>query len=352
MKLSFKQPGVISESRPKDYITKETILNHVSQEEMFERYSGEPISNEMFCSKLRIDKSPGCRLHYSRANILYHVDYSKGEYLDVFSYVSSMFNIGFVDTLKHIGHDYGLINNYSIERLPVVPESAEYVKKASKERSKIDFEKRDWSVTDANYWGKYKISSEVLELFNVVPVKNAWINDSIWYTNNISDPCYAYGFRNNQEIKLYKPIGLKSTKWRNNSDSVQGFEQLKFKSNYVVITKSLKDVMVLYMMGVEAVAVQSEGQVISKGTMDILKEKYKYIYVIFDNDRSGMRGMVKHVQEYDFVQCMMFPTDLGKDASDIIEVFSDEIVNKIKNKIKEGSSFFGIIKTLRDVKRQ
>tara|TARA_R110002020_G_scaffold132791_2_gene296451 strand:- start:3723 stop:4781 length:1059 start_codon:yes stop_codon:yes gene_type:complete len=352
MKLSFKKPEVVSENKPIDYITKETILSHCSQEELFERYSGEQISNEMFCSKLRVDNKPGCKFTYSKSNILYHVDYARGQYLDVFDYVSLLFNISFIEALRQIGHDYAIINNNNIERIPVIPEKCDEVKKASKDKAKIVFSNRDWSNVDAEYWGRYKIPSKLLNKFNVVPVQYAWINDVLWYSNNTKDPCYAYGFRNNQEIKLYRPMGLKYTKWRNNSDSVQGFEQLDFKSDYIVITKSLKDVIVLNMMGVESVAVQGEGQVISKGTMDILKEKYSKIYVLFDNDKAGKIGMVKHRQEYDFVECIMFPLSLCKDASDIIEKATDEKILSVKKAIKQKGNFKEIIKILSYVKKK
>ena len=91
MKLSFEE--LKSESSPPDFITKNKILDHVSQEEMFEKYSGETISNEQFCSKLRIDNKPGCNWKYSESGVLYHVDWAKGEWLDVFQASSSLSEI-------------------------------------------------------------------------------------------------------------------------------------------------------------------------------------------------------------------------------------------------------------------
>ncbi len=193
MKLSFEE--LKSESSPPDFITKDKILEHVSQEEMFEKYSGETISNEQFCSRLRIDNKPGCNWKYSESGVLYHVDWAKGEWLDVFSYVMAMFNISFIDAIKQIGHDYGLINNNSIDRTPVVPKACERFKEVSKSYAEIQFTRRDWNKFDAEYWSKYHITSDDLHKFNVVPVLTAWINRNIWYMRSPTDPCYAYGFR-------------------------------------------------------------------------------------------------------------------------------------------------------------
>lgn len=334
MELSFE--NLQSENRPRDYITKEKILENYSQEELFERYSGEQISNESFCSKLRVDNKPGCNWKYSESGTLYHVDWAKGEYLDVFDYVGKMFNTSFIDSLKQIGHDCGIINNMDIQREPVVPKASEKVKEASKQMAKIIFERRDWSQEDADYWSSYHITSKTLSNHNVVPVKNAWINDNLWYVNTPKDPCYAYGFRNCSQIKLYRPLTLNSSlKWRNNSDAAQGWEymfkkHMHKKLNPLVITKSLKDVMVLNSLGIQSIAPQGEGYLMDEDWIELLRPMFDDIYVLFDNDLAGVKGMQKYKNTYG-IKPLMFPRYLGKDASDIVKKLNKEEFEELFN---------------------
>ncbi len=327
MKLSFEE--LKSESSPPDFITKDKILEHVSQEEMFEKYSGETISNEQFCSRLRIDNKPGCNWKYSESGVLYHVDWAKGEWLDVFSYVMAMFNISFVDSIKQIGHDYGLINNNSIDRVPIVPKACESVLKESKEKAKISVELREWNKTDAKYWGQYNISSKTLEYFNIAPVRVAWISDRIWYMHTDYDPCYAYWFPDG--LKLYRPINAFGDKWRNSSSLAQGWTQaIESKSKTLIITKSLKDVACLYEMGLTAIAPQSEGKLFNEDWMDILREKFDDIYVLFDNDLAGVAGAKK----YRDIGCLpiIWERKYGKDTSDVVENMGFEFAS---NKLYE-----------------
>lgn len=61
---------------------------------------------------------------------------------------------------------------------------------------------------------------------------------------------------------------------------------------YLVVTKSLKDVMTLYSLGIPAIAPISENCFLSESQYNRLKERFKYIVLLYDNDRPGLRSMV------------------------------------------------------------
>ena len=67
----------------------------------------------------------------------------------------------------------------------------------------------------------------------------------------------------------------------------------KSGGDYVVITKSLKDVMVLYEFNIPAIAPNSETLFISDKQLEKLKSKFKNIIVFYDNDCAGISGMNK-----------------------------------------------------------
>jgi len=343
MNLSFRQEGVVSENRPKEFLTKDKILSHVSQEQIFEKYSGMQISNEMFCSKLRVDNSPGCRFNYGKTGILYHVDYSLGEYLDCFDYVGKMFQLNFIEAMNHIGADFGLLSSNVIDRVPVVPERCEAVKKASKERVPIVITEREWDDHDEIYWGSIFVSKEIFFYFDSALVEAAWIGDNLFYTYVTSNPCYAY--RNIDGLKLYQPLTRdKGKKFRNNSSMALGWRQMmESTSKTLVITKSLKDVMVMYRFGVTAVAPQGEGMLFKESWMEIIREKFDNIYILMDNDSAGMRSMVKYRQAYPYIQCMMYPKELCKDTAEFVEKLDNNQAEVVYQRIEKGLTFKEII---------
>ena len=95
--------------------------------------------------------------------------------------------------------------------------------------------------------------------FNVFSVKNLYINKELKrvYTKNY--PIYAYYFPRTGNYKIYIPNENKWNKWDTNANNdwdIQGYDQLPEKGETVYITKSMKDCMVMYELGLNAVATQ------------------------------------------------------------------------------------------------
>lgn len=60
--------------------------------------------------------------------------------------------------------------------------------------------------------------------------------------------------------------------------------------DFLVITKSLKDVMTLYEYKIPAIAPCSENIFITESQYDRLKTKYKHILLLYDNDSAGLHS--------------------------------------------------------------
>jgi len=100
-------------------------------------------------------------------------------------------------------------------------------------------------------------------------------------------------------VKIYSPLNVKDKgKWGGDAKEydIQGLEQLNFLTDTLIITKSMKDVMVLYNMGYEAISFNGEGYRLKnlnksqlKDLVNILKN-YKYIYILYDDDPAGNLG--------------------------------------------------------------
>ena len=120
---------------------------------------------------------------------------------------------------------------------------------------------------------------------------------------------------------------MRADRWRSNCDAfdVFGLKQLPKGGNVLILTKSLKDVMVFHTMGLCAVAPQSEGSSdIPEVIMEDLKLRFRYIIVNFDNDETGKAAAIRYCDKYDLpytvrIELNNFNPNEVKDISDLVE---------------------------------
>lgn len=132
-------------------------------------------------------------------------------------------------------------------------------------------------------------------------------------------------------IKVYRPTADSKVKWKSNMTSslLHGSSQLK-PANILIITKSMKDVMVLHEMGYQAVSPMAENVIPSNEIMVDLISAYPKIYIFYDNDGEfnppkgisgkGKQAASKIATKYSLP--MIFLPDGGpKDISDYVKEF-------------------------------
>lgn len=143
---------------------------------------------------------------------------------------------------------------------------------------------------------------------------------------------YAYKVYNN--FKIYRPLADKYTKWRNNLGQydIQGFKQLPKTDNLLIITKSLKDVMCLYEMGISAISPASESTFIPDDVLDNLKKRFKHILICFDRDTAGIKYLRKISLKTGLKPLLVHKKWKAKDISDAIKLNGFE---NIKNWLYE-----------------
>jgi len=192
-------------------------------------------------------------------------------------------------------------------------------------------EKRKWNVKDAKYWLEYNIDSNMLEKYNVFPLKSFTIskNQDEKIIEFKKEKGYIYGyFKNNGTLyKIYQPNNKNN--FFNVSSYIQGSDQLKYKSKTLIICSSLKDIMSLESLNfnVECVAPNSENTMILKKHMSSYILKYENISTLFDNDEAGFRASNKYEELYGIQSIHI---NLSKDISDSIKDYS---AKKVKNYI-------------------
>ena len=337
-------------------LTKDYILERISEEEIMWYYTGVPVIEEnfygnAFTSPFRIDTLPTCNYYYSsKDNKLRLRDFggASNGHLDRI-YNADIFDaVGFFNKLNpNIPQHFNLILHIIAKdfRLHKYADDEEEVKKISefvlkqrntKERLKIiKVVPRSWNKGDENYWyKKYGISYSTLKKHKVYPVQELYIEDRVGFLNRYylykyNDPAYAYygGKENGIDIwKIYFPMRKQkknATKIITNKSFVQGFDTF-LPCRIGIITKSYKDVMALKEFGLQSVTLASESTPLSRDEFFKLKSYCDFVVSLLDYDLAGVR-MANYLKRTYNVKPFMLTRGYGtKDFSDFRETYGKE----------------------------
>ena len=168
-----------------------------------------------------------------------------------------------------------------------------------REDTDIGIVRQPFTEVDKKYWKQFHISIDTLKRFNVFSIKYFLCNRVVRGTYKEDNPMYAYKVYD--KFKIYRPLASKYTKWRTNLTNrhVQGLAELPYEGgNLLVITKSLKDVMCLYEMGINAIAASSETTFIPDDILKSLRYKWKHIVILYDRDATGMKKARHYSKQY------------------------------------------------------
>jgi len=308
-------------------------INDVPREWVFEYYlnlreklCGQDVKIlSVFNSK---DSVPSMFIYFDTSSNEYKFkDFSSGYQGDHIQLVLHLFNLP-----VRWKATYKIINDYS-EYLKTHKRFDKVEIKFHSKYQVSDYQIRSWNNLDAKYWTNFGISSNTLKKYNVHPLEFFTMSkeeDGKAYTIT-SNKHYTYGyFREDGELfKIYMPKN-KDKKFIKVQNYIQGMDQLTYDSDYLIILSSLKDLMSFEELGIsniEKIAPDSENSVIQESIINDLKEKYKKIVVMFDNDEPGIKSMQVYNNKYDL---NFINLNLSKDLSDSVLEFG---IDKVKNEL-------------------
>jgi len=184
--------------------------------------------------------------------------------------------------------------------------------------------RRQFSELDVAFWRSFYIKEETLSLYKVNAISKYTINGLVKASYSKESPMYSYKVFN--KFKIYRPFEPKATKWRGNLSSldIQGFEQLPESGELLIITKSLKDVMVLHELGYNSIAPSSESISIPEVVMNNLRNRFKKIIIFYDRDRAGLTFARKITKQFEINAIFINKKYKKKDISDYIKKFGVE----------------------------
>lgn len=318
-------------------------------------------------SWLRVDNNPGCFFGLYKGMIQF-VDFAHKylgykHALNCFDLTMLRYNCDFNSALRLINQHFGLglaggkkleINHKQIESFKNIQITRKTTTKKGWKPIKYTFKVFDtWPESYLDYWASFNIDEDTLKAYNILPIHSYRRNGRIVANASIKDPIFAYKINdiakaNNIAYKIYRPLADKGNKWRTNTSTnhIQGFSELFTDVKYIskehivkknneeiskfayvpghetdtlIITKSMKDVMVLKRLGYNSIAPQAEGHNLPKELMELIKLTYDNIYLLYDNDSAGKEASKTTAEKHDLKE-IFIPDHLSyKDISDFIK---------------------------------
>ncbi len=328
-------------------LTVKNILEAIPESILWRHYLGidfelkTPIS-----APYRIDKDPSFEINYDWRGRLMYKDFGRpGVYGDIFNYLQMVHGLSFQDSLRKVNSDFCLylgkphegqfgkvLNNKEIKTLYGF-------EKVFAKKNPLHYlcDTRKYESSDIAYWNQYGIIPEILKKYHVYCINKLFQNGYLIYSYTHTNPGYVYYFPKSKHIKAYFPFS-DTNRFRgnvNNFEDIQGYYQCRVKENYpdkaLVLTKSMKDCMVLHRFGIDAMAIHGEGHFFHKDFIRHIKKHYPRIISLYDPDRTGIIGAKYLWKNYD-IEPFFLPrkirSETVKDISDFAREHKEEEVRR------------------------
>lgn len=270
------------------------------------------------------DKVPSMIIYLDGRDLKYKFkDFSSGLFGDCINLVQYLYNLSYTDAIKKIQSDYAGVPD--VKKRQIVQH----------DRYKVtDYQIRLWNNEDVKYWSQYKLGSDILEKYEVYPLDyyimtKKEIDGTLRSFRKVQQYTYGYFNSSGELIKIYQPK-LKDKKFIKVKHYLQGIDQLTYKTKYLLITSSLKDLMCFMSLGIgniESVAPDSENTLIDSVLMKKFLSKYDKVMVLFDNDDPGKKSAEKYKELYGVGTINL---DLSKDLSDSIKDYG---IKEVRQKL-------------------
>ena len=315
------------------------IMKRVSHADLLSHYFGITSLPVLINSPLRKDSHPSFFIYSPDGEKVLYKDYATGDKGDIYSLLQNKDNLSFSQLLRRIASEKAFQRKE--ETFTNTSSKGKPFKKTSSGELKVKI--RDWKKHDIEYWESYGISLKWLKYAEVYPISHKIVyKDGQRYVFHAAKYAYVFVERkeNNVSLKVYQPyIQNKKLKWHTSNDgSVVGlWTKVPQNGNRLVICSSLKDALCLWSnIGIPAIYVQSETTGLSNTAQEVLKSRFRNIFICFDNDAPGLLDGEELALKTGFKNVVLPYFSEGKDVSDLY-------------KAKGKEEFIRIIKPLFDI---
>lgn len=319
-------------------LTKDFLLSQNSEETYMSTYLGIPVRKGLFISPLRKDHKPTASFYRNKKQELIFHDFGigfHGNFIDVVKFINQC---DYRKALHIIAEDFHYIEKESDR--PAIKIKTTDVKIEEKAETTIQIEPQPFQDYELRWWQSFGIQEKTLKKFKVFSCKSVFLNGIYYKSSSPRSMAFGYygGRRNGSELwRIYFPQNH-TYRFLSNwpRTIIQGIRQLpKELNDQLVITKSLKDTMILYEAGIPAIAPCSETVIIQQPQMDKLTGLASNIIYIGDNDLPGVKGAHKYKKLYPFIRCVFIKRKYAKDMSDLYKFVGQTEFNEAIEELKE-----------------
>jgi hypothetical protein len=302
----------------KSLLTKESILERISEYDIFRSILGNFKIGVSFCNPLRGENKPSAIIRQINGKLILK-DYVAEEYNgDCFHLVQHENNCSFYEALQVIEKNFNLGNPEPSKiitwKQPVIKEFKPPL---------IQVETRNPTKEELHYWNLHHL--DLIDLKDIYFPKSIYRNrKKVYLSDNILTFCYW--FEEEKAWKIYRPYGktggdvpIHLRKWDSSLrfDYIEDLEAIKGVDNAFVAT-SRKDKMVLKKaLGVTGLCnIQGENiAAINDKDMQFIKNNSRKQYTCGDRDQAGKTFSWLLTNEFGFLHVNP-PDDKPKDFAD------------------------------------
>lgn len=299
-------------------LTYEEVLERVDEYTLYCFYLGyQPRIGWCYHSPYRKDEHRSWSIH-SRTRHPYlsfgWKDNARKHKGDIFDLVQRVCNLASpLEAMFRIMTDFELIGGEKTEKIvryeqpPAVP-------------VRFWVKSQAWRLQDKMFYEQFGISVPTLARYNHTSLTCFWSSLNPTTPRFSRGLCFAY--RIEDRYKIYQPGEDKLWKFRTSftEDDVEGLAQLRGRRDLLVVTKSIKEVMMFdEMMGYDSISAHSENTPLPAWVIREVFPLYKRVVIWFDND--DKQSAAEHYPGYPL---LFVPKESGeKDPTDFRKRFGE-----------------------------
>lgn len=175
--------------------------------------------------------------------------------------------------------------------------------------TKIFIKKDSWKETELAYFKEYHITQSILDILHVFPISKYWVKNSkgiFEFKRKKNELLFAFNPKLDK-YKIYRPESKGTDKWYGNINKnvLFGWESLPQSADNLIITKGIKELSILRILGYNSIAIQAEKNYPSDRIIKMLEQRFEKIYVLMDIDKTGLEASKYFVDRYKFKEIII-----------------------------------------------
>jgi len=320
-------------------LTWNDVSTSIGQENILNYYLGITKLPCLINSPLRKDSNPSFGFKYNSDGVITFKDFSTGEKGNLLKFLKLYFDMSYFDVINKVCSDL-LMNSIASENILKIQPKKKKVVIGSDVQLKVKI--RPFRDYDLEYWQMYGISEKWLKFGKIYAISYFFITKSgLTYTLPADKYAYVYVERKdgNFTIKIYQPFSTQY-KWISSHDSSVWdlWDNLPKTGDNLIITSSRKDALCIWAnTGIPATGLQAESYLPKEQVINQLKERFKNIFVLYDNDYTKTKNWgqlfgKKLAETFGLIQIEIPQILQSKDSSDL---YKNHNVDIFKSTIKQ-----------------